>query len=44
MTIGGFVPWLLGDRDLASGWTILGGLIGGIIGIWVGAKIAKAAR
>lgn len=28
-------------HDVSSGWPILGGLIGGIIGIWAGAKLAK---
>lgn len=41
MTVGGFVPWLLGDHDLMSGWAILGGLVGGVIGIWAGAKVSK---
>ena len=44
MTIGGLVPWLFGDHDVSSGWPILGGLIGGIIGIWAGAKLAKKLR
>ena len=41
MTVSGFVPWLLGDHDLMSGWAILGGLVGGVIGIWAGAKVSK---
>ena len=41
MTIGGFVPWVFGDHDLMSGWAILGGLIGGIVGIWIGVKVTK---
>jgi uncharacterized membrane protein YfcA len=44
MTIGGLVPWLFGDHDVSSGWPILGGLVGGIIGIWAGAKLAKKLR
>ena len=42
MTLGGFVPVLFGDDDLLSGWSILGGLVGGIIGIWLGAKLSQA--
>lgn len=41
-TIGGAVPMLFGDNDLLSFWPILGGLIGGIIGIWGGVKISRA--
>jgi uncharacterized membrane protein YfcA len=38
---GGYVPVLFGDSDLLDGWSILGGLIGGIFGIWLGAIVAK---
>ena len=38
---GSYVPVLLGDRELLSGWSILGGLIGGIAGIWIGAVFIK---
>ena len=40
-TIGAYVPVLFGDNDLLSGWSILGGVIGGLFGIWVGVKLAK---
>ncbi len=36
--IGSYVPTLLGDDDLLSGWGIIGGLIGGLAGIWLGVK------
>ena len=39
--IGGYLPWLLGDHDLMSPWVFLGGLIGGIVGIWIGVKVTK---
>jgi hypothetical protein len=39
---GSYVPVLFGDNDLLSGWSILGGMIGGFFGIWVGVKISKA--
>lgn len=39
--IGAYVPILLGDTDPLSGWSILGGLIGGLLGIWVGVKLSK---
>jgi len=35
---GSYVPVLFGDHDLLSGWSILGGMIGGFFGIWVGVK------
>lgn len=38
---GAYVPVLFGDTDMLSGWSILGGLVGGIFGIWVGAVVAK---
>lgn len=37
-TIGGYLPVLLGVGGL-SGWSILGGLIGGVVGIWAGIKL-----
>ncbi len=40
--IGSYIPVLFGDNDLLSGWSILGGMIGGFFGIWVGVKISKA--
>lgn len=36
--IGSYVPTLLGDDDMLSGWGIIGGLIGGLAGIWLGVK------
>jgi prolipoprotein diacylglyceryltransferase len=38
MAIGGYIPVLLG-ADALGGWSILGGLIGGLIGVWVYLKI-----
>jgi len=38
---GGYVPFLWGDTDLFSGWSILMGMIGGLFGIWVGALINR---
>ncbi|MCX6728284.1 MAG: hypothetical protein NTV39_00740 [Candidatus Saccharibacteria bacterium] len=38
---GSFAPMLFGDKDLFSAWGILGGLIGGIFGIWVGVVFSK---
>ncbi len=40
-TIGAYVPVLFGDNDMLSGWSILGGFVGGIFGIWLGVKVAK---
>jgi uncharacterized membrane protein YfcA len=39
---GSYVPVLFGDNDFFSGWSILGSMIGGFFGIWVGAKVSKA--
>jgi len=39
--VGGYVPVLLGDSDPLDGWSILGGLVGGIFGIWLGAVVSK---
>jgi len=38
---GGYVPFLWGDTDLFSGWSILMGMIGGLFGIWVGTLINR---
>lgn len=39
--LGGYLPVLFGDNSLLDGWSILGGLIGGIVGIWLGVVVAK---
>ena len=39
--IGAYVPVLFGDSDMFSGWSILGGFIGGIFGIWIGVIVSK---
>lgn len=39
--IGGYVPVLFGDNDLLSGWSLLGGLVGGLTGIWLGVVVSK---
>jgi uncharacterized membrane protein YfcA len=41
MTLGAFIPALWGDHDLLSGGSILWGLIGGLIGIWLGVKLSR---
>lgn len=38
-TIGSYVPMLFGDIDTMIGWSIVGGLVGGIFGIWVAVKV-----
>ncbi len=40
-TIGALLPQLWGDTDFLSGTSILLGLVGGIVGIWLGVKVAK---
>jgi hypothetical protein len=39
--VGGYVPVLFGDNELLDGWSVLGGLVGGIVGIWLGVYAAK---
>jgi hypothetical protein len=36
--IGGYIPVLFGSASM-SGWTVIGGFIGGILGIWLGLKL-----
>lgn len=38
---GAYVPYLWGDTDFFSGWSILFATIGGLVGIWLGYKLAK---
>lgn len=38
--LGGYIPVLFGGTDF-NGWTILGGLIGGLFGIWLGVVVSK---
>jgi hypothetical protein len=38
---GAYVPVLFGDTDMLSGWSILGGLVGGLFGIWLGVVVSK---
>ncbi len=39
--IGSYVPILFGDSELLDGWSILGGVVGGLAGIWLGVKLYK---
>ena len=41
MTLGSMVP-MLWNGDLLGGMSILLGLVGGIVGIWLGVKIGNA--
>jgi uncharacterized membrane protein len=41
MTLGSLVP-MLWNGDLLGGMSILLGLVGGIVGVWLGVKIANA--
>lgn len=41
VAIGAMLPFLWGAGDILSGMPILSGFIGGIIGIWLGAKVVK---
>jgi hypothetical protein len=40
-TLGSYVPVLFGAGTLLDGWSILGGFVGGILGIWLGAVVSK---
>ena len=40
-TIGALLPQLWGDKDLLGGMSILLGLVGGIVGIWLAVKLNK---
>jgi hypothetical protein len=39
--LGGYLPVLFGDTELLDGWSILGGMVGGLLGIWLGVIISK---
>ena len=39
--VGGYLPMLFGDTELLDGWTVLGGFVGGLLGIWLGAYVSK---
>jgi hypothetical protein len=42
LSIGGaYIPFLWGDTDLFSGWSILLGTVTGLIGIWLGIWISR---
>lgn len=37
--LGAYISVLLGAPSL-SGWSVLGSFVGGLIGVWVGAKLS----
>lgn len=39
--IGSYIPVAMGVDSGFGGWSILGGVIGGFVGIWLGVQIAK---
>jgi hypothetical protein len=39
--LGGYLPMLFGDSNLFDIWGILGGLVGGFFGIWLGVYVSK---
>lgn len=39
--LGGYLPSLFGDDELLDGWGILGGVVGGLFGIWLGVYVSK---
>lgn len=36
--IGSYLPFLFGDADAMVTWSIVGGLVGGLLGIWLAVK------
>lgn len=41
MVIGGTMPVVMGADDGFGLWSILGGFVGGVVGIWIGIKLAN---
>lgn len=39
--LGSMVPTWVGGASLLGGWSVFGGVVGGIVGIWVGVKLSK---
>jgi hypothetical protein len=39
--LGAYIPFLFGDNDIFSIWSILLSMVGGFFGIWVGVKLYK---
>ncbi|HZJ34659.1 MAG TPA: hypothetical protein VFD55_01435 [Candidatus Angelobacter sp.] len=39
--VGNYLPMLIGNNDIFSVWGILGGLVGGFFGIWLGVIVSK---
>jgi hypothetical protein len=39
--LGECLPMIIGNNDIFSGWSILGGLVGGLFGVWVGVVVSK---
>jgi len=39
--VGNFLPMLFGNNDLFSIWSIVGGVVGGLFGVWVGVIVSK---
>lgn len=41
MTAGAMVPMLFGDYDSFDIWSVLGGFVGGIVGIWLAVTLSR---
>jgi len=39
--LGAYISTLFGDTELLDGWSIIGGLVGGLFGIWLGVVVLK---
>ena len=44
VAIGAILPFLWGAGDVLGSMSILSGFVGGIVGIWLGAKVVKRIR
>lgn len=44
VAIGAILSFLWGAGDVLGGMPILSGFVGGIVGIWLGAKVVKRIR
>lgn len=39
--VGSYIPVLLSDSGIFSGWSILGSVLGGFFGIWLGVAASR---
>jgi hypothetical protein len=39
--LGSYLPVLFGDSNFFDGWSVLGGFLGGLFGIWLAVWLSK---